>query len=109
MRAGVIAGVGFEQADQYGGFFGLQFFGSLAEEAFTGHLNAVGIFAVWNGVQVEGQQLPLVVNLLQPAGNDHLPHLRLDHAEAAVALPGVQLLGQLLADGGTTASTPVAK
>jgi len=55
MDAGVVAGIGLQQADEYGGFLRLQVCGGLTEETTRSNFDAVSVFAKGDGIQVQGQ------------------------------------------------------
>ena len=99
VEAGTVGGIGGEHAYQGGGFGGIQLGRGLAEEAVGGHLNAVNVLPKRHGVEVKAQDVVLAEDLLETRRNKYLTRFVDGEGQPADASAGVEVLGQLLADG----------
>ena len=109
VQHGAVGRGGFEQSHEYGGLVDVQLGGRLVEEGLRGGLDAEGIAAEVDGVEVHGENLLLGVVVLQLDGHDPLTELGEDGATAGVGLAHlVEVLGQLLGDGGAAAGGAMA-
>ena len=106
---GVIARGLVHHAHQDGALLHLQVDGVLAEELQGGGLDAVGVGAEENRVQVHVHDFLLRVVALELYGRDPLAELDPDHVQLGdVLLAGIEGLRELLGDGGTAALAGVA-
>ncbi len=71
----VIGGGGLQHPHQHGGLLSLERVGGGVKEAPGGPVDAVEVAAHGNGVEVKLQDFFLVINGLEPAGDNKLPNL----------------------------------
>ena len=98
----------FQQTHQHGGLVDCEVGGRLVKESLGGGLDAKGVAAEVNGVEVHGNNLLLGVVVLQLHGHHPLLELRKHRAYSALMFAGKEVLGQLLRDGTAAAAAAVA-
>lgn len=109
MEAGIVVGGAFEHADE-GGCLGKRQFGGGGGEVFLrGALQPEGVFPEGDGVEVEGEDFLLVVDVLEAAGGEYLLELHDGHEGHLLLVAGVEVLGELLAEGAAAAGAALAE